>query len=800
MFPRLPFHHRLLGLLCTLGLIFVILPISGLAQGIPPIHPTVMPPIIEPPIGRPPIFAGVEVQLHSVEATIEGSIAAVHVTQRFHNRTQQTLEGAFVFPLPADAAIGDFQMTVDGQVLEGKLYKAEEARRIYEEIVRSQRDPALLEYLGQGLFQASVFPIPAGATRVVELTYRQVLSLENSLYRFAVPLGRGSGQTPPTSMALSVDLHDQPGLRTIYSPSHNVSISREDDDRALIGFETKDAAEMRDFVLYFGTDGSAIGLDLLSYKPSGEDGFFLLLAAPSLKAAGQEVIARDIVLVLDVSGSMQGEKIVQAREAARFVVENLNPEDRFNLISFSTGTEWWQSELQPVNEDTRRDALRWIDRLLANGSTDINRALLEALGQLELSTRSTSEERGRPAYVLFMTDGLPTQGEQDPGRIVANAERNAPRDRTLRLFTFGVGYDVNTDLLDTVSRNLGGRSTYVRPEEAIDEAVSAFYAGISTPVLSDVSITVEGAQISDTYPYPLPDLFAGEQLVWAGRYKGGGAVTVILRGSVNGEERSFRYDDLSLVERGGESATARLWATRKIGALLSEVRRSGANQEIIDAIVDLSLTYGIVTPYTSYLVLEPGMEVPRPMGAAVPSMQMQPGAAPDVRSMRQSAEAAVAASVAEEAAADAVGMSAVEGSIARAELETAKTVQERGGVRYLAGKSFVQQGWATTAQGETVPFWVDTLYEETMATRTLVFGSDAYFTSAADRAVAPWLSLSPEMILVIDGEAIRVTTREDGASTSSLPTPIPAPTSAEEPESRGFWQRFADFFDRLFGR
>jgi Ca-activated chloride channel family protein len=797
MFRQLPFHQKLLGLLCFLGLILAISPFSGLAQGIPnpPIRPTIMPPI-DPPVVRPNFF-GVDVELHSVEATIEGSVAAVHVTQRFRNPTQQTLEGTFVFPLPADAAIGDFQMTVDGQVLEGKLYKAEEARRIYEEIVRSQRDPALLEYLGQGLFQASVFPIPAGATRVVELTYRQVLSLENGLYRFAVPLGRGSGQTPPASMALSVELRDQPGLRTLYSPSHNVSIDREDDDRALIGFETGDAAEMRDFVLYFGTDESAIGLDLLSYKRGGEDGFFLLLAAPSLKAAGQEVIARDIVLVLDVSGSMQGEKIVQARDAARFVVENLNPEDRFNLISFSTGTEWWQSELQPVNADSRGNALDWIDDLLANGSTDINRALLEALGQMELSTTSASQERGRPAYVLFMTDGLPTQGEQDPSRIVANAEQNAPRERTLRLFTFGVGYDVNTDLLDTVSRNLGGRSTYVRPEESIDEAVSAFYAGISTPVLSDVSITVEGAPINDTYPYPLPDLFAGEQLVWAGRYEGGGPVTVILRGSVNGEERTFRYDDLVLVERGGESATARLWATRKIGALLSEVRRSGANQEIIDAIVDLSLTYGIVTPYTSYLVLEPGMEAPRPMGAAVPELQMRPGAAPDVRSMRQSAEAAVASSVAEEAAADAVGMSAVESSIARAELETAKTVEERGGVRYLAGKSFVQQGWATTAQGETVPFWVDTLYEETMPTRTLVFGSDAYFTSAADRSVAQWLSLSPEMIVVIDGNVIRITTHEDGGSTSPLATPIPA--MEEDPESRGFWQRFTDFFDGLFG-
>ncbi|MCB0115600.1 MAG: VWA domain-containing protein, partial [Caldilineaceae bacterium] len=561
MFPPTFAHTRRRTLFALFGLLLLVLtPLSALAQEPP--HPPIP---IEPPIRL--IRQAVDVQLHSVEATIEGNVAAVHVTQRFFNPSPQQLEGTFVFPLPADAAIGDFQMTVDGQVLEGKLYSADEARAIYEQIVRSLRDPALLEYVGQGLFQASVFPIPAGATRTVELTYRQVLSLEDGLYRFAVPLGSGPNYPAPQTMAVGVTLRDQPGLRTVYSPSHNVSVQRQGDDRAVVGFETNDAAEMRDFVLYFGTDESAIGVNLLSYRPTGEDGFFLLLAAPSVDVTQQEVIARDVVLVFDVSGSMEGEKIEQARRAARYVVEHLNPDDQFNLIAFSTGTDAWAATLQPADAGNRAEALAWIDDLLANGSTDINRALLDALGQIEMSSRiSAVDVSGRPAYVLFLTDGLPTQGEQVPARIVRNAEDNAPQQRSLRLFTFGVGYDVNTDLLDEVSRVLGGRSSYVRPGEAIDEAVGDFYASISTPVLSNVSITVDGAQIKDSYPYPLPDLFAGDQLVWAGRYTGGGEVTVTLRGDVNGEAHTFVYDDLSLAEFGGESAVARLWATRKIGA------------------------------------------------------------------------------------------------------------------------------------------------------------------------------------------------------------------------------------------
>ena len=786
MFPPIYSRRRLLFSLFGL-LLLVLTPIVALGQGIP------NPPLpVEPPMFQ--IRDAVEVQLHSVEATIEGNVAAVHVTQRFFNPTRQQLEGTFVFPLPADAAIGDFQMTVDGQVLEGKLYRAEEARAIYEEIVRSLRDPALLEYLGQGLFQASVFPIPAGATRTVELTYRQVLSLDDGLYRFSVPLGSGPNHAAPQTMALGVDLRDQPGLRTVYSPSHNVSIQRNGDDNAVVGFESNDPAEMRDFVLYFGTDESAIGLDLLSYQPSGEDGFFLLLAAPSVDVREQEVIARDLVLVLDVSGSMQGEKMEQARRAAQYVVENLNPEDRFNLIAFSTGTDAWAGALQPADAATRAEALAWIDDLLANGSTDINRALLEALGQIGFASHSSGGANNRPAYILFLTDGLPTQGEQVPARIVANAVDNAPADRTLRLFTFGVGYDVNTDLLDEVSRVLGGRSSYVRPEEAIDEAVGDFYASISTPVLSNVSIAVDGAQINDTYPFPLPDLFAGDQLVWAGRYRGGGPVTVTLRGEVNGEERTFVYADLVLAERGGESAVARLWATRKIGALLSEARRSGANQEIIDAIVDLSLTYGIVTPYTSYLVLEPDAPV-----ASAPAGEWnapQPGPV----SMAAAAEAGVADAVAESAAAEASGSAAVAQSQQRSMLETAETASETQGVRFVAGKSFVQQGWITTADGDTVPFWVDTRYDESLPARTLTFGSDAYFSAAADPVTAQWLSLSPEMTIVIEGEAVRVTTYDDGspAPTSPLATPEPSSRQQDAPNEGGFWSRMGEFWRGLW--
>lgn len=740
-----------------------------------------------PGVPVPPVNNVVTVEDYVVEARVEGPAAHVRVTQTFRNQGGGLVEGQFIFPLPPDAAVSDLQMRVNDMVLEGKIMPADEARGIYEAIVRQQRDPALLQYIGQGLFQTNVFPIPPGESRTIQLAYTQIVTQDQGLYRFRYPLGAGfNALGEQGGLRLRVELVDQPGLRTIYSPNWGATVQRVGSDEAEIVFTGAGSTPESFFDVYWGSDDSAIGANLLSYQPVEEDGYFSLLVAPGLDQIETTVVARDVVLVVDVSGSMEGEKMQQARDAATYIVDHMNPGDRINLISFSTGVRLWSDQLEELSEEMTADAYEWIERLEAGGSTDINRALLEALALIDARD---GDDAKRPVYLLFMTDGLPTQGETDPWKIFDNAEMNAPEDATLRLFTFGVGYDVNTILLDTLSKEMGGRSTYVLPEERIEEAVSAFYQGISTPVLTNVELEFEGQPVTDEiYPFPLPDLFAGEQLVVVGRYHDGADVTVALRGEVNGEAQEFRYENLELRERGGEPFVARVWAGRKIGVLMEQIRRSGPDPEVIDAIVELSLRYGIVTPYTAYLVEEPDM-VAVPGGPNAPVTDGQGGGEP--MEMAPAARAYAEDEAQAAAAAPASGEAAVAASQDQNAMQTATAVENTESAQFVAGKTFVQQGWVSGPDGTSLPFWVDTAYKQQMILMWVEFASDEYFALAQQTSMAEWLAVGQEIVIVVsETQAIRVTTnaeemtREGNTPLSPLPTPA-ANNGASSPATEG---------------
>ena len=478
---------------------------------------------LDMPCPVPPPLSQLAVRYHHVTVTIQDQVAVTHVDQVFYNPNDWPIEGTYMFPLPAEAAVSDFTLWIDDQPVKGEVLSAEQARQKYWEIVNSLKDPALLEYADRGAVQARIFPIPPKGERRIQLEYSQALSAENGLVRYVYPLNTEKfSQLPLDSVAVSVDIRSQEPIRAVYSSSHEVQIDRADDQHVTAGYEAQNVTPDADFVLYYslgdktgtGTAGSS-AFHLLSYRdpsdPEDADGYFLLLLAPDPQAS-ETVQSKDLLLVLDHSGSMEGEKFSQAQEALRYILRHLNPGDRFNVISFSSGVEQYAGGLRSADEAP--EAERWVDQLGAQGSTDINRALLEAAGMVDPE---------RPAYLIFLTDGLPTTGVVESQQILDNLARSAPEN--LRLFAFGVGYDVDTYLLDSLAQAHHGSSTYVQPGESIDEVLSGFYAKISTPVLTDLKLDFGGMQTYDLYPSPLPDLFKGSQIVAVGRYRNGGQAT-----------------------------------------------------------------------------------------------------------------------------------------------------------------------------------------------------------------------------------------------------------------------------------
>jgi Ca-activated chloride channel family protein len=567
-----------------------------------------------------------------------------------------------------------------------------------------------------------------------------VLSQNDGLIRYRYPLNTEKFSAQPIeNVSVTVDVEDKAPLRAIYSPSHPVDVMRDGAHQATVSYEASDVRPDRDFELYYSVSPEEFAVNVLSYKPFDEDGSFLLLVSPPREA--EEQVDKDVILVLDVSGSMDGEKLAQAKSAADYVLDNLGAGDRFNIVAFGSATRLFAAE--PVASRRSAEGHAFIRKLTAQGSTDINRALLEAIA---------GADSERPTVLIFLTDGLPTVGETDPDRIIGNVAADAPK--SVRLFAFGLGDDVDTMLLDELSSGQRGTSAYVRPNQKIDEEVSGFYARVSAPVLVDIDLDLTGVTVEDLVPYPLPDLFAGSQLVVAGRYPQGGQAVLKLSGTVNGSPRTYTYRGLDFAVGGGNEFIPRLWAQRKIGHLLSQIRLHGAKDELVDEVVALSTRFGIVTPYTSFLVEEPelalthsgrdqlsqALQAPAPTGAAGQGGG-GPALAPEARSGAQAVERAVA-----------------EKDLATSDQAEAPAAAQ---VKQVADKTFLLQNGA----------WVDTTFDASkMRAEQVAFGSDRYFRLLAQYPeIGRYLALGDRVTVVLAGKAYAVSP----AGAASGPTPTP---------------------------
>src|SRR5436189_2365539 len=359
-------------------------------------------------------FAPLEVTRHQASVRINDQLAATSIEQEFYNPHDQRIEGTFLFPIPKGAQIKKFTMEIDGKPVEAELMSADKARGIYEDIVRKLRDPALLEYAGQDVFKVRIFPIEPRAKKRGSLAYSQLLQSDPALLGYGYPLNTEKFSAKPIpDVSLKVELETKRPLKSVYSPSHNVEIKRHGGNRATVGFEARDVKPDSDFQLFFAPEADDIGVNLMTYKTGPDDGYFLLLASPGIDAKETKVIPKDVAFVLDTSGSMAGKKLEQAKKALLFCVENLNDDDRFEIVRFSTETELLFNTLAEASKGNRARAGDFIKDLKAIGGTAIDDALRKALALRPGSSRreeaetSKSETRilkpeiGRPFVVIF---------------------------------------------------------------------------------------------------------------------------------------------------------------------------------------------------------------------------------------------------------------------------------------------------------------------------------------------------------------------------------------------------------------
>jgi Ca-activated chloride channel homolog len=585
--------------------------------------------VIPPPPPRPdikPLY--LQVKSQNVETTINDQVARTTVTTTLHNPHDRQVEGTFLFPLPANASVSSFSYWMGDKEMKGEVLDRDKARKVYEDIVRTMRDPALLEYDGAGLFKASIFPIPAGGDAKTKLEFTQVLKAENGIVRYthAVKLGRSNPNIG--KLIVSVNIRSQAPIKSVYSPTHRIDVVRKSDTSVSAGLELDETDFNQDFDLYYTLADKDFGLNILTHRPEGEDGYFMMLLAPKQDWGAGEIENKDVIFAVDTSGSMMGNKIEQAKKAFEYCLGALKPGDRFGLITFSTETRHFEDKLVPASADNVKRAKTFVGKLDAGGSTALNDALVQAAELI-------GKRSDRPAMVIFLTDGMPTSGETDNEKIIKNMAKanksgtdDAAADRLGRLFIFGVGDDVNTHLLDRLAEGNGGATNYVRPSEDIEAAVSSLYSKMSHPVLSDVKVKIGSVQAHDIYPNKLPDLFVGNQIVLAGRYDGSGGSAITLTGTSGGKEKSYTYETTFQKENSGNAFLARVWATRRIGYLLDQIRLNGESDEAKKEVVTLALKFGIVTPYTSALVQEdktiagnaPGQQRAFTQAAAAPTM------------------------------------------------------------------------------------------------------------------------------------------------------------------------------------
>jgi len=551
-----------------------------------------------------------------VGVVILQQVATTTMDISLKNNTSSRQTAELLVPVPDGAVVRSFTFQGAASEPTAEVLRKDEARKTFDSIVAKIKDPALLELAGFHLIRTSVFPVDPRGTQKVRLTYEHLLPADGERVDYVLPRSESVSYDVPWNV--SVRIKSKRPILTVYSPSHKLETTRTGKNIVSARIASDAVREPGEFRLSYLIEKGDVTASLFAYPDGQRDGgYFLLLAglAHKTKKLGDGPrIKREITLVLDRSGSMAGEKMEQARSAAEQILAGLEMGETFNIIVYNGNVDVFSKQPVEKTEKTIAVARTFLKDVTARGGTNIHDALLEAL-------RPKPNADVLP-IVLFLTDGLPTMGQTSEVAIRNLVTKVNPYER--RVFTFGVGLDVNTPLLDKLAVETRAFSSYVLPNEDIELKVARVFRGLDGPVLASPELTSVNqrggaalGRVTDVTPGRLPDLFKGDQLVVLGQYKGQDPLHFVLSGNHLGKKRKFR---LKFKLDGATTRNAfvpRLWASRKIAAMIDKIRDMGAEEDVVrrakhdpklkeltDEIVKLSTEFGILTEYTAFLARE----------------------------------------------------------------------------------------------------------------------------------------------------------------------------------------------------
>ncbi|MBF0544109.1 MAG: VWA domain-containing protein [Candidatus Riflebacteria bacterium] len=730
---------------------------DGMIFPIHPDYPERMQIIFRPRTVEENFTVPLTVNKHHVKIEINDTAAQTQVDQVFFNNEPRVIEGLYIFPLPIGASISGFSMDIEGKLTKGELLEADKARKIYEDIVRQMRDPGLLEFMGTGIFKTRIYPIEANSEKKIKLSYQETLKSEGNLIRYVYPLKIDKfSQEPMKEVMIEAKIKSKTPITSIYSPTHKIVVKKDGQFDATVSFEIEKLKPEKDFVLYYGISTKEVGVSLLANRPdSTEDGHFMLFVTPRDQSQENAIGSKSIAFVVDTSGSMAGEKINQTKKALEYCVKSLKDDDSFFLESFATEANPYKNEFLQASDAIKKGALNYIKNLEAAGGTNISEALLTAFKALE------KKEEKRPSFIVFLTDGSPTAGLTEVEEILKVIKES--NSKKTRIFVFGVGDTVNTSLLDRLAEETGGTSDYVSEGEDIEVKISDLFNKLTHPVMTDVSLEVKNIDVKQIYPRALSDLFKGASLTLLGRYSNSGKAQISLSGKIGENNVKMTYEAEFPESESANPFIPKLWATRKIGYLLEQIKKNGSNDELKNELISLAKRYGILTPYTSFLVLEDktqnGPDLRRVMVPNEPSGRFysEEKAKFDMGRFQTNGEGADAVDASRE-------MSAMKSAAAPSQVTDSLSSGFSGRIRNSPSKSTsnsIQKPVSKEIDDKTFFLiegkWIDSVVKDQTPKLKIKVYSDEYFEFLKKNPLASkFVSIGDNLILMINGEVIEI--------------------------------------------